>query len=448
MKYLTFDYFWRFCFISVGVLLICLLTAQYWQAFIIVSAAIIFVTVFLLLRNKPEFLIIISIILNYIPKGTRIGYSLMLLTFIYLLINRIINKQIIFKPDLTNVSWLFIIVLGVITFPKWQYLIVGLQWFAALSLVPLLLYIMIVNEYITPEAIHWLGRTGIPIIFSFIVAETVLAVFLLLSKQDSFFSIFNIMTFHGLEITGNGSNRLAGILVFIAVFGMLSKRYWSGGFLRNLWMHVITFTALIISLLIMSRGAFVSLIVAMLVYGICKFTYERKINVLSIIIFSVSVFVIAKPFIEHLLFRMQNVKIDASTLSRLIMWKNCVTQIKNEFIVGAGPGQYLFRDFTRYLDDPHNMFLRYGVDFGGVSILFLIIILIYPAMLVIKYRNLSRQKILPIVLIYAPPLIGALVHNQIDSTFTSRSSSPLLWLIWALFVNALLTHNRAEALPL
>jgi O-antigen ligase len=138
------------------------------------------------------------------------------------------------------------------------------------------------------------------------------------------------------------------------------------------------------------------------------------------------------------------VQMSWSTLSRLVLWRDCLTQIRKGLLVGAGPGQYPFKVFNEVLVDPHNMFLRYGVEFGGFSMILIFIILIYPFLVFIKKINLCKDRTLKQVIIFAPPLIGTLIHSQIDSTITSRTSGPIIWLIWAIFVKKLLEVNNND----
>jgi O-antigen ligase len=430
-----------------GFILLIMFINRLWVPIILTVGIFLFFIVFLNLRKRPEILIVISIVLNYIPKGTRVGYTLLVVTFLYLLTKKLLENKIKYKIDIVKISWLIIIVLGLLTIPMWNNILSGLQWYAALAIVPLLLYILIIDEYISQEAIQWLMRYGLLWIFSFIVAEATVAALIILIKQDTFFSVPNIMTFHGLEIPGNGSNRLAGLLVFISLFGLLSKKLWEGSWLKNTIVYFVLYFSMILTFLMVSRSALVSILSAGIVYIIAKIAYEKKVKIKSIVIAAIVILISAKPFIDHLVFRMKNVSIDASTLSRLMVWKSCIIQIKNGIVLGAGPGQFAFKDIFQLLDDPHNMFLRYGVDFGGVSIIFLMVILAYPLLIFVKKYRSNSADAMRVFLTFAPPLVGTVLHSMIDSTFTSRSTGPLLWLVWAIFVKSLLGHSPRKQFP-
>ncbi len=335
-----------------------------------------------------------------------------------------------------------ICILGIATINRWSSIFSGIQWIHALAVFPLLFYIAIHNNYINKNDINVLLNSGLPLILAFIVIETYVDFISRLMQQDSFFSISNLYAFRGLSIPGNGSNRLAGMLAFFSTILILNNEKWKGRQIKNCFIWFTIYLALFIPFIMISRGALIFFITASIIYFSVKFLSDRKVKLFHILSFILIMLLASKPFIDQLIFRLKNVKYDISTLSRLILWNNSLEQIKNNIIIGKGPGQVVYRALSDRLEDPHNMFLRYGVEFGGISILLILIILVYPFIVFVKNRTHNNIEAMKSFLILAPALLGTLVHSQIDSTFTSRNSGIVIWILWAIMVRQFIELKR------
>jgi O-antigen ligase len=133
-------------------------------------------------------------------------------------------------------------------------------------------------------------------------------------------------------------------------------------------------------------------------------------------------------------YRMQIAKFDYASIYRLILWYNSIVLIIQNPILGSGPGQHPFEILNESHEDPHNIVLRYGVDFGGISILFLLLILVYP--LFILYKINKKDKIIGQFLIgvFIPPTIYIITHSLMEYLISSRGFSPFFWFYWAIFI--------------
>jgi O-antigen ligase len=410
-----------------------------WVPIIALFGIAILVLILLLFRNRPEIIVFISIILNFAPAPLMItaSYVLMFMVSFYLFLIRIIRNQKVISFDIVNVSWLAIMLLGLFTVTKWNYKYLGLQWYTTLAIIPFILYVLIQDDYISKDGIKWILVKGIPFLFGFIVIEAIFAFMSVLLQNDLNVSAFTFSLFRKLSIPGNGSNRLADILIFIAVFGYTSMELWKGRWLKNIVMQFIIISAFFIALTMMSRGSLVGLFMAVITFIFGKMLTDRKIKILPIIVSLLTVLFVLRPFINQIIFRVQNIKVDFSTLYRLSMWWDCLVQIKDGIFVGTGPGQFPYRIFNEIHDDPHNMLLRYGVEFGGISIILLMAILAYPFYLFLKKYRSDPKTTMAIFLLFAPALLGTLMHSQIDYIINSKSYGPFYWLMWAICIKML-----------
>jgi len=440
--------------IAFGISIVMLFVVQEWITVAAFIGATIIILILFLFKNKPEFIIVVCLILQFIPIGRYIGFPLYLALFIYLVIERWSKKGNVISFNIINVSWLALIILGCITIPKWNNYFSGMQWFMSLVIIPFIIYILIIDEYIKPDAIRWLLATGIPIIIGFIVIATFILSAIIIINQSSNITTYNfLIAFRGIVITGNGHNRLAGFLIFCAVYGYLTREFWSDRKLKKITFSVILYTALALSLLFVSRGALISLCTAIIIYFIGKYFMQEKVRhkkelrllpIVLGILAAVFILITTKPFIEFLILRMQDYK-NYSTLSRLVMWENCLLKIKSGIIMGTGPGQYPWYGIGELLEDPHNILLRYGVEFGAISLIFVAVVLFYPFLLVAKKVRGAREETVKTFLLFAPPLLGVFVHSMVDSLIGSRGMGPFIWLIWAIFIKYLLGFSNKQA---
>lgn len=130
---------------------------------------------------------------------------------------------------------------------------------------------------------------------------------------------------------------------------------------------------------------------------------------------------------------MKIAKFDYSSIYRLILWYNSIESIINNPIIGTGPGQHRFEIITDSHEDPHNFILRYGVDFGGLSLLIVLIILAYPFILLYKTYKKDKNLGLFLISIFIPPSVYIIFHSLMEYLISSRGFSPLFWFYWAIF---------------
>jgi len=292
-----------------------------------------------------------------------------------------------------------------------------------------------------PEELRWILDRGLPLVFLFVVGETLIAAIIIAVQQQSLNNWVGIYSFRKLMIPDNGSNRLAALLVFISVFNYTKNVTCRREMASETRTVIVSLVALGLSLLIMSRGAIVGLGVAIAAFVLGKIIKDRRISVVPIIVMMLVLFVVAKPFIDEVIFRMQNVRFDMSTLYRLGMWQQSILSIGRNLVIGSGPGQRSYDIMNEQHEDPHNMVLRYGVEYGGIAALLIVVILLYPVILYIRLFRRDPSYAKKLFLVFSPALLGVTVHAQMDFVITSKSFGPLYWLVWSMQLRALRDHD-------
>jgi O-antigen ligase len=434
-KYYTENNVLNVLLFTLGIGLLVCFTLRLWVPVVVICGILIFNLIYFSVNNLSR-LIVFAMVLSFSPKSLYIGYPFLVLMFIYAVITNIFNNRHIYRADAITASWAFIILLGGVTIYKWQYPWLGIQWYMALAVLPLMIYLII--RSINRTDMLWIIQQGLPSIYTTIVAFTFIQILVLLADQDFAINTHNIMKFHGLSLPGNGSNRLAGILAFVAILGFTSYPICKGAWVKNLVLSATAIFALIFSFVIMSRGAILALIAATIAFIFIKLKKQQrtpKISKVAIILLTIIIIAFSiKPFIDIMSYRMQIAKFDYASIYRLILWYNSIVLIIQNPILGSGPGQHPFEILNESHEDPHNIVLRYGVDFGGISILFLLLILVYP--LFILYKINKKDKIIGQFLIgvFIPPTIYIITHSLMEYLISSRGFSPFFWFYWAIFI--------------
>ena len=117
---------------------------------------------------------------------------------------------------------------------------------------------------------------------------------------------------------------------------------------------------------------------------------------------------------------------DSAGSGRGIVWKNCITLIRETPIIGSGPGTFAARhepyNTTVFFDFPHNDFLQIGVCQGLVGLA------LYVAFLVaLVVRALRVAPRCPQIVIFIGAAVGYLVYSFF--VFSITIVSPLFWVM-------------------
>ena len=117
---------------------------------------------------------------------------------------------------------------------------------------------------------------------------------------------------------------------------------------------------------------------------------------------------------------------DSAGTGRGIVWKNCITLIRETPVIGSGPGTFAVRhepyNTTQYFDFAHNDFLQIGVCQGLVGLA------LYVAFLVsLAVRALRVAPRCPQMVIFGGAAVGYLVYSLF--VFSIAIVSPLFWVM-------------------
>ena len=117
---------------------------------------------------------------------------------------------------------------------------------------------------------------------------------------------------------------------------------------------------------------------------------------------------------------------DSAGTGRGVVWKNCITFIRETPIIGSGPGTFASRhepfNTTQFFDFAHNDFLQIGVCQGLVGLA------LYVAFLVsLAVRALRVAPRCPQIVIFGGAAVGYLVYTFF--VFSIAIVSPLFWVM-------------------
>ncbi|MFH1478508.1 MAG: O-antigen ligase family protein [Candidatus Omnitrophota bacterium] len=231
-------------------------------------------------------------------------------------------------------------------------------------------------------------------------------------------------------------NILGGYLImmfFLALY--LSKRY-----------KIALIAVILISfalLLTKSMGAWLSLIVALIIYvvvGYKTLRFEKRIAIISSIFIVLALIFILLSRGERLI-NLENPQ--NSITQRIAYWKTAINIIKYHPIFGVGPGNFqeVFLKYkigsdtdTRYA---HNLFLQIWVELGILGLIGLIYLL---SMIVKNLRTkLQNNLILFVSIVF-------MMHNIIDITYFIPQVSFFWWVILGILLRVT-TESLNRSLP-
>ena len=423
----------RYAIPILGVAIITLYSLEQFAFVYTILAVFIFIATAGLVLYNQTYLVIVILVGSVIPfkAGLSFGHFVLLLYSGIILIRVIIEHKLHFYSKPAAILLISLLALAMMTVGKWTNIKAGLLGTIQLVITPILLIVLLNSRECKVNLTHVLQK-GFPLLAVILSLSTF---FVMIEKMQLNVSLgLDIMGFHNIEVLNTPSNRLAGLLAFLALCIYTTRNILDKRRVISSLNYAIITTALVLSFLIISRGAILSLIcgIAIIIFGQLVFNNRSKILKISLI-FAVIISLL-RPFWEMFYFRISNIKVDLSHLYRLAMWWDSLMKIKMGPIIGSGPGQYLFNNFTNRTNDPHNMFLRYGVELGGVSIIILIALMVLPILYLLRLRKRNEELFKEYFIEFTPPLVAALFHSQIDIIITSPSYGLVFWVFWGIAV--------------
>lgn len=426
-KYRIFD----IIFVTAGLVLVALISMQQWLAGGLLFGLLFLTPLYVYLVKNPDIGILFSLFINFMPINKWISPGCLMILFLYLGLSfsRLVNGHIYKKNDFIIRLLGVMLCLILLSIPKWTNIINGIRGSFELLIIPFILYHLINGNFLNEKQIRNI-LIGMPIVLIIILIEAIVA-YLIAISNITYLNTENILAFHGFSVIWGKSNYLAAVLSLLILFCYGIKSYLNIKIL-NLIIDISICTALLFIIIIASRGAIIALLGGLLVVFALKIFYKKNINILLWFAFIVAMGNFLIKFIKFIILRFQNINIDPSAMARLYMWYESFQSIKNNLLVGTGPKQKLLTDFYSFHYDPHNIFLRYGVDTGIIGILAIIILLLIPFLRIFVNRIRSKKSYLFLIL-FLPSLTAALINTQIEITITSFWYGMLFWTIYALF---------------
>lgn len=411
-----------------------------------ILAGIISIPICLYLLKRPAIAITVCAIINYIPFVQIFppGYFLIFFLVCVWIIHSIFTGHKILYFDSVTLLWLGMFALTAITIPKWNSTEAGIKGILEIVFVPFVLY-QIVRFSAGLNEISTL-LDGFIFVFFLILLEILLGYFLGLGYGTEA-SSKNLAGFHSFDVGWGHSNYLSAFIVFLMffAFGQISLRNF------NYWTKVTLYIAIALSLasqfLIISRGGIITLGAGLAILFIARLISGYRISLLQWTLVVAATGIAMWKFIERLIYRFSIAKFDSSVLGRLYIWRDSLMQIKSSPFVGAGPKQYIFTDFYTLHFDPHNVFLRYGVDLGVFAIMLILVILTIPIYKNIRavYRKMPGAK--SVLVSFLPCYLVAILNSQYEIVITSYWYGMQFWLFYAIYSSMLNKVVNREIKP-
>lgn len=167
---------------------------------------------------------------------------------------------------------------------------------------------------------------------------------------------------------------------------------------------------------------------------------RTKIGVIILLIFLFSSFCF--------LFSTKDFSERSSLSSRVTIWQSAGTILKDNWVLGIGPGtfQEKYLEYQKYFPpylewaspQPHNIFLAFWLQTGIIGLIgFLWLIFIF-------FKNVWQNKKDGIVFLSGVLMIYTLAHGIIDTTYWRNDLAIMFWMIILLSLNLAPTKSSAR----
>lgn len=392
----------------------------------------------------PDIIILISLLLCFSPIPMKYANTVVIGFGLFaILANRILRGRMI-KFDLVLGLWATLGLITVATLPRWSNVLEGLRGVQNLLLVPIIVYVLIASRIIDERGRARILEYYIPFVISYAILQ---ALFQFLVTE--LVSQGNWVSSHFLvDLYWGRSNTLAAIMALFAayIFGLLQSQ--SPGPVVRLWYLTILAIAIAVIVAIISRGAILALVAGVAVYILLRAVTEKRAAVFKWAIYMGTFILLLSVVMHNYLFalyqRFINMRFDMSFFARLYMINDCLVQIRKNLLLGVGPNQYTYKDFFLKLQDPHNIFLRYGVDFGGISILLILAILLVPFVMIYQIARKGVPEARKITTTLSLVLLVSVINSQWEAAITKYNYGLLFWTVYAIVVTSLATLRRGS----
>ncbi|MRR51694.1 MAG: O-antigen ligase domain-containing protein [Rhodocyclaceae bacterium] len=382
--------------------------------------------------TAPDAVLFIGILTNFSDLPHTFGNPIVYFLLLLALIRRLVLRRPLLQVDAVVLSWTVMALLTALTIPRWTDVSNGIHGLQYAFILPLSLYLLFQDDFISSSGCRRFFTVYVPVAGAWMVAQV-----MALNLVDVIFSEHHWVTYrYGFDLGWTRSNTLAAIAVLIAAVILPNPLIRQK---RPLFRHLDTVvaSALVgIAMVIVSRGAILSLVVGAGLFVAFRALLERRINIAKWAVTAAVGIVVLGLSLQKSLFalieRFRDLKVDLSMLSRLYMIRDALLAIRRNPLIGVGPNQYRYNDFFLPQTDPHNLFLRYGVDIGGISIGVLLVLLAIPVMRNMRLMRDNPRQGRTLYALFMLPYLVAMVNSQMEATLPLYHYGLLFWTLYAI----------------
>lgn len=395
----------------------------------------------------PDVLVFIALLLNYTPVPHNYGNLIIIVTTLILILGRVLSGQAGLKLDTVVILWLVMAGLAFLTIPKWNSLSLGIKGLHRAFMLPLSIYILFTQRYISDGGIRRFIRVYIPILVVYVLAQVMLVFFATNVNMTSHWQAVH----GGFDLVWGKSNTIAATMVLFVALLYSSPIREGGAFVQKLLIYSLIGSALMFSAVIVSRGAILSLLAAIALYAAILIYRRKKINLGRILMYgsalsALSLLLLRKPLLNYIE-RFSNLKVDASTFSRLYMIRDTLLTIKDNLLVGIGPNQRMYSDFYKYHNNPHNAFLQYGAELGILGIIVLAVLFAIPYYRAGKIIKSDPAKASILLGLFFLPLTVAVINSQGEAAITLYNYGIVYWIYYSICMKMISDIESGRAVP-
>ncbi|MDQ7799274.1 MAG: O-antigen ligase family protein [Candidatus Edwardsbacteria bacterium] len=420
----------------IGVLVITFYSFNYWLALLLTLGVAFCIPFFISALKYPEFIVFLSILLNFTPLNRNTGfYFILLLAIIHFSKNILIGRPL-FKIDKILTIWFSFMVMILITFVKWVNIYRGLRGSLSMIIIPMLLYILFNHGYISKKGTEKFLTTYFPLVYTYIIIQLLLTVI-----KGTAISGYSFQEFHtGFDLGWGKSVFVAALTMFLLMLTYQTRNYWHNRFIIKSLIYFNFIVSIVVIILIMARAPFVSLFATLMIYYLYNKLFRKtykKINYLNLlygILLIIPLYYVFNKFIYYLATRFIHMKTDPSFLVRVYMYYDGFIAYINNIIIGVGPEQHMFKDFLNYVADPNNILISYAVSFGSVGLLLIIALFLMPYITMARlYKVGDNKKIKYLGAMLIPVLTMAIFNSLFEVIITSFCYGTMFWTVYAIF---------------
>ena len=395
----------------------------------------------------PDVLVFIALMVNYTPVPHNYGNLIIIATALALILGRALSGQAWLKLDSVVILWLVMAGLAFLTIPKWHSLSLGVKGLHRAFILPLSIYILFTQRYISDGGIRRFLRIYLPILAVYVMTQVTLVFLATNVNVSSHWQAVHT----GFDLVWGKSNTIAATMVLFVVLLYSSPIREGGTFSHKMLVYSLIGSALMFSAVIVSRGAILSLLVAIALYAAILIYRHRKINLGRMLVYgsalsALFLLLLRKPLLNYI-DRFSNLKVDVSTFARLYMIRNTLLMIKDNLWVGIGPSQKMYTDFYMYHNNPHNAFLQYGAELGVLGIIVLAVLFAIPyfrAGKIIKSDPAQGRVLLGLFFL---PLTVAVINSQGEAAITLYNYGIVYWIYYAICMKMISDIESGRATP-